>query len=252
MARFARVIVPGCAYHVTYRGNRGEDVFLSVEDRLVYRELLGQYADNYGMHILAYCLMTNHVHLLVMGKRSDSLANAIGRTNMRYARWVNGRHDWKGHLWASRYFSTPLDEEHLWTAVRYVELNPVRAGLVPKAEAYRWSSAPAHAFGAWDPLLSPSRPFPGPINDWSAWLVEGLDESTLKRIRRNTRTGRPTGSKSFTDQLERLLGRSLRPSRRGPKPGSQGGRRMTTRRKTTCPRNSQPLQMRPDVREREK
>jgi putative transposase len=232
MARFARVIVPGYAYHVTYRGNRGEDVFFTVEDRLVYREWLGQYAHRYGMEILAYCLMTNHVHLLVKGHRRDSLSKAIGRTNGRYARWVNDRHGWRGHLWANRYFSTPLDEAHSWRTVKYVELNPVRAGIVGSAEAYRWSSAVAHASGVWDPLLSPNRPFPGPISDWSGWLEEGLDEATLNRIRRNTRTGRPTGSESFIDQMGSLLGRSLKPSKPGPKAGSLGARRAEAAEKT--------------------
>ena len=175
------------------------------------------------MEVWAYCLMTNHVHLLVVGHRPDSLASAIGRTHMRFARWTNRRQGWSGHLWANRFFSTPLDEHHLWQAVRYVELNPVRAGIVERAEDYPWSSARAHCFGTDDALLADSRPFPGPIAHWSSWLAQGLDPEAIAELRQNTATGRPTGSPEFTSRLEQQLGRLLRPAKRGRKPKSRNG-----------------------------
>ena len=217
MARFARVVVPGLAYHLTHRGNRGADVFFTPGDREVYQSWLGEYADAYGLEVWAYCLMTNHVHLLAVARERDSLAMAIGRTHMRFARWVNRRQGWRGHLWGNRFFSTPLDEPHLWQAVRYVELNPVRAGIVRRAEEYPWSSARAHCLGSADPLLSESRPFLGRVADWSAWLAQGLDLEAIAELRRNTSTGRPTGSPEFTARLEEQLGRMLRPRKNGRK-----------------------------------
>jgi putative transposase len=218
MARVARVVLPGYPYHVTHRGNRREDVFFSSADRDVYREWLGEYARQYKLEIWAYCLMTNHVHLLVVPKTADSLAYALGRAHMRYARYANRQQGWSGHLWANRFYSTVLDEDYLWTAVHYIETNPVRAGLVTQAEAYPWSSARAHCCLAKDTLLSPRRPFPDEEGEWSAWLAAGTDDDQAKRLRACTYTGRPCGSERFITRLERRLGRPLRPQKRGRKP----------------------------------
>ena len=215
MARLARVVLPDCSYHVTHRGNRCEDVFFTVDDRLRYLRLLREYAERYAMEVWAYCLMTNHVHLIVQPKRSDSLAKAIGNAHRHYSRAVNRRHEWTGHLWAGRFFSTPLDEAHLWLAVRYVELNPVRAGLVCDPTEYRWSSAAIHAGLASDTLLSSSRPFPGPIDGWRTWLAQGLAPKDYERIRLNTSRGRPSGSSEFVEWFEAKLSRTIRPRRAG-------------------------------------
>jgi len=122
-------------------------------------------------------------------------------------------------LWANRYFSTALDEPHLWAAVRYVELNPVRANIVSDPTEYRWSSARAHAGLVKDGLLDPEHPFPGPISGWKAWLELGLEEEAVRRLRRNTASGQPTGSEEFVAAIERQLGRRVRtpsvPPRRG-------------------------------------
>lgn len=221
MARVPRVAVPGCAYHVTHRGNRREDVFFRDEDRLVYRDLLIEYAGRYGLEVWAYCWMTNHVHLVVVGHRPDSLARTIGNGHRGYAQYLNRRQGWSGHLWSNRFHSTPLDAPSLWRAVRYVELNPVRAGLANEAADYPWSSARAHARAEADPLLAPGRPFPGAIGDWQAWLRGGLEAAHLEALRANTSTGRPTGSPDFVLQLEQRLGRRLRPRFRGPSPTLQ-------------------------------
>ena len=220
MARIARVIAPGTPYHVTHRGNHRSDVFFDVADRERYLALLAQHAKLYGMEIWAYCLMTNHVHLLVVGQESYSLARAIGFAHMRYSRCVNKRFGWTGHLWANRFYSTALDGSHLWEAVRYVERNPVRAGLVARAEDYEWSSARTHVLRQSNALLAETRPFPGPVEDWSDWLSLPGDESLVGSIRRNTCTGRPSGSESFVKQLEERLKRLLRPMKAGRKPRS--------------------------------
>jgi putative transposase len=217
MARFARIVVPEYAYHVTHRGNRREDVFFDEEDREVYKKWLKEYADQYGLEIWAYCLMSNHVHLLVCPRKEDALANALGRTQMRYARYVNRKQGWSGHLWANRFYSTVLDDAHLWMAVKYVELNPVRVGMVGQAEAYTWSSARAHCDGAGDQLLSLDHPFPGEIRNWSEWLMKGLEEAEEEEIRKNTYTGRPSGATHFIEKLEALLGRCLKRRKAGRK-----------------------------------
>jgi putative transposase len=219
MPRFARVVVPSYPYHVTHRGNRREDVFFSPEDRDVYRRWLREYAAECDLSVWAYCLMSNHVHLLVVPGSADALAATIGRTHMRYARWVNRRQGWSGHLWANRFYSTALDEAHLWAAVRYVESNPVRAGVVAAAQEYAWSSAQAHALGHSDALLSSERPFPdhGRVGDWATWLASGTDEEMVAAIRHNTATGRPTGAPAFIAHFEALVGRVLTAGRRGRK-----------------------------------
>ena len=123
---------------------------------------------------------------------------------------MNRKHDSNDHLWDGRFYSTPLDETHLWIAVRYVELNPVRAGIVECAEEYPYSSARAHCNGVSDPLLAPSSPFPDPIEDWSRWLKSGITEKEAKELRSKTYKGEPYGSEPFVSRLEAALGRPLR------------------------------------------
>jgi putative transposase len=215
MPRTARVVVPGLPYHVTHRGNRRGDVFLSSFDREDYLRLLARAGERHGLELWAYCLMTNHVHLVVRPAGQDSLARTIGEVHGHHARVLHRENGWNGHLWANRYFSAPLDNDHLWAAVRYVERNPVRAALVELAETYPWSSARAHCGLAPDGPLSPRRPFPGKVTNWQNWLAGECDTTADHSIRSNTATGRPAGSQDFVAELEHLLGRSLVPPLRG-------------------------------------
>lgn len=205
--RIARIAWPGCPYHVTHRGNRRGLVFLEEGDRAAYLELLRTVAQREGLKIWAYCLMPNHVHLVVVGEYERSMARAIGNAHRRHAQRINAREHWSGHLWSSRFYSTPMDESHLWAAVRYVELNPVRAGLVRRPDEYPWSSARQHATGSEDPILDPARPFPGAISSWVEWLLEGLGDVTAHAIRSGTSTGRPCGSDGFIQELEHRIDR---------------------------------------------
>jgi putative transposase len=148
MARIARVVIPGAAHHVTQRGNNAQDVFFVDDDREVYLELLKQQSDKYGLEVVGYCLMTNHVHVLAKPLKEDSLANAIGRTHFVYTRYINRLHGRRGHLWQNRFYSCALDEGHFWLALRYVERNPVRAKIVRQAWEYPWSSAAVHTGGS--------------------------------------------------------------------------------------------------------
>lgn len=234
MARIARIVVPEVAYHVTHRGNRKQNVFYSDKDRARYLTFLAEYADRYDLDILAWCLMSNHVHLVCVPGRAESLARGVGLAHMRHARHVNARRGWTGHLWASRYFSCPLSGAHLWPAIKYVERNPVRARMVRRAENYGWSSArehvgrdgPADADG--DALLklksiAPSRrPFGPEPGDWRSWLGEEIDDGRAAALREHTRTGRPWGDTRFIDRLEAETGRSMRPKKRGPRPRKAG------------------------------
>jgi len=212
-------MLEGWPFHITHRGNHRKSVFRTDADRRAYLRQLDRFSKQYGMSIWAYCLMGNHVHLIAVGKDRSSISKALGNTHRACSRSRNLETSVTGHLWANRFFSTPLDEPHLWAAVRYVELNPVRARLVGEATEYAWSSARTHAGLHKNLLLDPERPFPGPIGDWSAWLRAGLEEQTAGRLRANTSTGRPTGSDGFILQLGQRLGRRLRPQKLGPGKG---------------------------------
>lgn len=217
MARVARVVIPGVAHHVTQRGNRRQDVFLREGDYGRYLALLKRYAEKHRLRLWAYCLMSNHIHLVAVPSENISMGRALRDAHTAYALWTNKRERVSGHLWQGRFFSCPLDDAHLWAAVRYVERNPLRAGIVTRAEDYSWSSARAHCGVATDRTLAAGFPPPGVIDNWSTWLRQEDPEST-DRIRRQTHVGRPCGSPSFVEGLEQLLGRTLGPKRRGPKP----------------------------------
>ena len=139
------------------------------------------------------------------------------RLNSQYATYVNRRQGCSGHLWQGRFYSTPLDEPHLWAAVRYVERNPVRAGMVPRAEDWPWSSAAGHCGLTADELLSGDLEQADYVGTWRAWLLDE-DDQAVRLLRQRTRTGRPCGPAEFVERLEKLLGRPLTPKKRGRKP----------------------------------
>jgi putative transposase len=222
MSRIARIVVPGFPHHVTQRGNRGGDVFKADVDRDAYLRFLKIYCEKHGLAVRSYCLMPNHVHMVVVPETESSLGKALHGAHTVYAMHFNERTGASGHLWGSRFFSCPMDEAHLWSAVRYVELNPVRAGLVERAEDYPWSSAAGHCRLRKDPLLAKDFPPRGVIREWAAWLREPLEqeEEICMRVRRHTRTGWPCGTQGFLDEVEALTGHVARPQKRGPKPGT--------------------------------
>jgi putative transposase len=195
-------------------------VFETDDDRRAYLRFLKKYGERHGLDIWAYCLMTNHIHLVAVPEREESLARALRDTHTVYAMRFNTRTQLSGHVWQGRFYSCVLDEAHLWAAVRYVERNPVCAGMVDRAEDHPWSSAPGHCGLATDTLLSKEFPPPGVIENWAEWLrvEDDPDPDAVDRIRRQTSTGRPCGGSRFVAQLENLLGRLLRPAKRGRKP----------------------------------
>ncbi|MGB2823526.1 MAG: transposase, partial [Phycisphaerae bacterium] len=153
MARLARVVAPGYPHHVMQRGNRRQKTFFSVGDYSAYLELLAEWCGKCGVEVWAYCLMPNHVHLVVVPATADGLRRGIGEAHRRYTRRINFRKGWRGHLWQGRFASFVMDEDYLLEAVRYIEMNPVRAGLAATADAWRWSSAAAHVAGRDDVLV---------------------------------------------------------------------------------------------------
>ncbi len=213
MPRKPRVVIPGVPYHVTQRGNNRQDVFFADGDRFVYLRWLAENCARYGLDIRAYCLMTNHIHLVAVPLREDSLSRAVGLTDARYAQHVNKVHTRTGHLWQSRFYSCALDDKHEVAAMRYVEQNPVREGLVADASTYPWSSAAAH-LGDVDPsglLDLPAWRRQWTVDDWGKMLASGLPETQVKTLRRHTSRGWPLGSESFVTKVERLLLRRARP-----------------------------------------
>ncbi|MCP4492465.1 MAG: transposase [Gammaproteobacteria bacterium] len=213
MPRQARTVFAGVPHHITQRGNRREEVFYTDEDRTTYLDWLHEYSQKHKVEILAYCLMTNHIHLIALPKTEEGLQSILKPLHMRYAQRFNRERGWQGHVWQGRYLSSPLDKHYLWNAIRYVERNPVRARLVRKSENYMWSSAAAHCGKREDEILTTKsywkKQFES-IGDWSAWLAERDAEEEIAILRRNVEKGLPCGSERFIRKLEKRVGRLLR------------------------------------------
>lgn len=214
MSRIARVVVPGYPHHVTQRGSRRMPTFFVESDYLLYKQILSEQCKRYGLAIWAYCLMPNHVHLVAVPETENGLSRPVGFAHRRYAIAINAREGWSGHLWQERFASFVMDESYLMAAVRYVEMNPVRAGLVDKPDDYAWSSAKAHFAGKDDELVD-VRPMLDRVDSWSDYLAitDDVDREMLK----HTNIGRPVGQPEFITGLEQKLGRSLRPQKVGRK-----------------------------------
>ena len=218
MARTKRVVAVGYPHHITQRGNYRQDVFFSEQDRAVYLSLVASYAADFDLRLLGFCLMTNHVHWIAVPGRPDSLARALGRAHNDYSRWFNIKSQRAGHLWQNRFFPCPLAPSNLAQAMRYVELNPVRAEITASPLDYQWSSARAHCglespptwldTAQWSARYSPQQ--------WQEVLA--LDfrlAGDLDRLRQATRTGRPFGANTFIAELEDKLDRRLFVAKRG-------------------------------------
>ncbi len=216
MARIARIVIPGIPHHVTQRGNHNDTVFFEDGDYRHYIDLLSKAARKAGTKVWAYCLMPDHVHLILVPNHEDGLRATLGDTHRRYTRFINGRHEWTGHLWQGRFGSVAMDNGHLAHGVRYVSLNPVRARLVKRARDWKWSSVRAH-LAAKDDRLVTVKPVLKRFPDFAALLKSGEDEEISRNIRKAETIGRPMGSPKWLDNLETRLGRPVRPGKRGPK-----------------------------------
>ena len=217
MARTARAVAPGMPHHVAQRGNRRQQTFFDDEDYRSCLELMAQRREKYKAEIRAYCLTPDHVRLIAVPEARDGLKPAIGEAHGRRTRRIDFREGWRGRLRQGRFSSFMMDERYPLACARYVESNPVRAGLAEKPEDWRWSGAGPHIKGeddipvAVEPLLAIAK------KRWSDFLKTDARGSEIKSFERHERTGRPSGSDSFIDTMERLLNRKLKPRKPGPK-----------------------------------
>jgi putative transposase len=217
MPRLARAVAPGLPHHVTQRGNRCQKTFLCTDDCLLYLALMAEECDRFSVDIWAYCLMPNHSQLIAVPPTPEALRKAVGEAHRRYTLEVNEREGWRGHLWQGRFSSFVMDERYLLNAARYIELNPVRAGLVQHPGDYVWSSARAHLIGRDDGLVRVA-PLLERAGDWRKFLNEPGNTEDFDAIRRHANTGRPLGTDAFVESVESALGRMLRPLKPGRKP----------------------------------
>ena len=218
MPRTARLVVAGLPHHITQRGNRRQNIFFSDADRVAFLDWLRGYCAENQVQIIAYCLMTNHTHLVAVPGSEEGFERTFRPLHTRYAMRVNRRLKSNGHVWQGRYFASVLDESYFWSAIRYIERNPVRAGIVAKAERYRWSSAAAHCGLRGDPLLSRDPAWLqelASVADWPAWLAEIDAPDRLTELRQQVARGFPCGAPGFVERLERTLGRAIKPQLRG-------------------------------------
>jgi putative transposase len=213
MSRTPRLIVPGVPHHVTQRGNYQQAVFGGDQDRALYLDLVSRFLPRFGVALEGYCLMSNHVHLVATPYDAPGLPRALQQIQSCYARALHLRLGRSGHLWQARFFSTALDEEHFGAALLYVERNPVRAGLVPAAAQWPWSSAGAHTgtrsanrflnLTRWQAQFD--------TDSWQALLENGEAAAPLEDcVRAATRSGSPLGSRRSIEQLRQTAGRSMK------------------------------------------
>jgi putative transposase len=218
MARLPRVVIPGIPHHVTQRGNRRERTFFEDGDYELYLDLLSDAAREARCEIWAYCLMPNHVHIIITPSDEDGLRKTFRTVHRHYTGYINARMRTTGHLWQGRFGSVAMDEAHLVSALRYVSLNPVRARLVARAEAWRWSSVRAHLAGKDDGVVQVA-PGLAHTGDFKVFLGEDFDEAfTYAALRKAEAVGRPVGSKDWITDMEARTGKTLAPAKRGPVP----------------------------------
>ena len=213
MARLARAVFPGHPHHITQRGNGRARTFFRDKDYALYRDLLAEHAPAAGVEVWAWVLMPNHVHLILVPSDADGLRRTLSPVHRRYAGHIHTRLQRCGHFWQGRFGCVAMDEAHLGAALRYVILNPVRAGLVKRAADWPWSSI--HAYLGDEDGLTKTAPLRSRYPDFAALIAAGEDAEMSQRLRRAESIGRPVGDDAFLRRLEGSSGRSLAPARRG-------------------------------------
>lgn len=226
MPRIARVVAIGYPHHITQRGNYRQKIFSNNADRKKYMSLLKDEAKQYGLIILAYCLMPNHVHFIGIPEREDSMGKTFKYTHMKYSQYYNKKLHAQGHLFQGRFYSCVMNEVYTFTCARYIERNPVRAKMVNKPYLWKWSSAKTHCGMNSSEELGVNKLFNYIEQDQKGWkkfieLPDNPDE--VKQIRQQTRKGRPIGTNAFVEKLENKLGRFLKLKPKG-RPKKRNGK----------------------------
>jgi len=210
MPRIARIIGVGYPHHIVQRGNNRERVFLDPGDYERYLSFLSKYSEEKEASVLAYCLMPNHIHLLVRPSEAEALPKMMLGITVCYSKYFNGENGRTGRLWECRYHSTVVDgDSYLWTVSKYIENNPVRAGIVKRPEDYPYSSANAHLLGRKDPLLKEPLFDKSELTEYRRFIRLEEDKKITEEIRKQTRLGKPLGDGGFLNTLSERLGRSL-------------------------------------------
>lgn len=214
MARLPRIIVPDYPHHVTQRGNRRQQIFLIEDDYAVYRDLLAEHCRAAGVAVWSYCLMPNHVHLILTPSSSEGLSRAVGETHRRYSAFINARLRVTGHLFQGRFGSVAMDECHLMAAFRYIAMNPVKAKLVKQPQDWAWASTQAHLARQDDALVCVN-PLLERVGDVRAFFSTEGDSSLEQQLMTGQSIGRPLVDDETLTTLEHQLGRPLKPGKRG-------------------------------------
>lgn len=216
MARLPRVVIPGIPHHVTQRGNGRQRTFFEEGDHALYLDLLAAAAEKAHTEVWSYCLMPNHVHVVLVPEDEHGLSRTFGELHRRYTGFINARRRTTGHLWQGRFGSVAMDEEHLYQAFRYVALNPVRAGLTKRPEDWPWSSTRALIAGVDDHVVRVA-PALARVGDFAAFLGEEFDEAlSYAALRKAESVGRPVGSADWLAAMEERTGKVLAAKQRGP------------------------------------
>jgi len=226
MARLPRLCLPTIPQHIIQRGNNRQVCFASEEDFAAYAHWLKEYSVKYDVAIHAWVFMTNHVHLLVTPKTVDGISKLMQTVGRHYVRYFNCSYKRTGTLWEGRFRSCVVDEENYFLSCqKYIELNPVRAGMVAAPGEYRWSSYRANGIGTPIKLWTPHRVYLelGPTIESRTQVYRELfrgqlDDSMLHQIRQATNQGMALGNDKFKRDIERLTGRRVTTLKPGPKP----------------------------------
>ncbi len=170
MPRKARIVIENTPHHISHRGNRKQDIFFDNEDRLLYLDLLKHYCKKNETYLICYCLMHNHVHLVLIPQDKDSLWKVLKPVNMIYTRKMNNKMNWCGHLWQDRFYSDPMTVDSFFTQIKYILDNPVKAGICSKATDYKWSCAKYYYNYNPDPYLYMPKKWNDHISNIRPWL----------------------------------------------------------------------------------
>lgn len=188
-------------------------MFFEQEDRVYYLSLLEKYTEQHNVEVISFCLMTNHVHLILAPHECDGLEKVMKPLNMLYAQHINRRFSWKGHLWQARYFSSTLFNDYFWVALRYVEQNPVVAKLVLHSAEYQWCSAFFRCNQIYNSILTKNDAWVSQlsmIKDWHLWLAENNNNHEEQIVRQCTSRDLPSAPQDVLDSLSVRLNRIVK------------------------------------------